>query len=389
MNTEVTIALLLIGMIAAWWLGRRSARKRSSTESSTLPAHYFQGLNYLLNEQPDKAIEVFIKLIEVDSETIETHFALGNLFRRRGEVERAIRIHQNLIVRPALSKAQRTQALYELGVDYMRSGILSRAEAVFQQLVDDESRGIASLRQIIEIYQQEREWMKAIAATEKLERASGERKSATIAQYHCEIAEQHRQAGEYQQALQAVREALRQDPLCVRASLLAAGCLLHENDADGAIEALKQVETQDADFLAEIYPNLIKAFEKTGDTNGALNYVRQLFEKHSGVSALLALAQLIQKRDGEEKSAAFVAEQLRKKPSVRGLDRLIALSVERSTGQARDNLLVLKELTTTLLQNKPAYKCRHCGFNAKSLHWQCPGCQTWNSLKPVEGVDGE
>lgn len=389
MNTEASIVLVVIGMAAAWWLGRRSVRKAALFDSRNLPAHYFQGLNYLLNEQPDKAIEVFIKLIEVDNETIETHFALGNLFRRRGEVDRAIRIHQNLIVRPALSKEQRTQALYELGLDYMRSGILSRAEAVFQQLVDDESRGISSLKQIIEIYQQESEWQKAIAVTEKLERASGERKSATIAQYHCEIAEQYRQAGDFAHALQSAQAALQQDPLCVRASLLAAIVLLHAGDALGAIESLKRVETQDADFLAEIYPVLASAYEKTDNTNDALDYIRYLFQKHGGVSALLALAELIRKRDGEGQSAAFVAEQLRKKPSVRGLDRLIALSVQHSSGQARDNLLVLKELTTTLLLNKPAYKCRQCGFNAKALHWHCPGCKTWNSLRPVEGVEGE
>lgn len=389
MSTEASIVLVVIGMIAAWWLGRRSVRKVSSTDLGVLPAHYFQGLNYLLNEQPDKAIEVFIKLIEVDSETIETHFALGNLFRRRGEVDRAIRIHQSLIVRPALSKEQRTQALYELGLDYMRSGILSRAEAVFQQLIDDESRGAASLKQIIEIYQQEREWRKAIDAAEKLERASGERKSATIAQYHCEIAEQYREAGDFTHALQSVRAALQQDPQCVRASLLAAAFSLHEGDAAGAIELLKRVETQDADFLPEIFPLLIAAYQQMGHANGALDDVRLLFQKHGGVSSLLALAELIRQRDGDAQSAAFIAEQLRKKPSVRGLDRLIALSVERSSGQARDNLLVLKELTTTLLQNKPAYKCRHCGFNAKALHWHCPGCQTWNSLKPVEGVEGE
>lgn len=389
MSTEASIVLVMIGMIAAWWLGRRSVRKVSSTDLGVLPAHYFQGLNYLLNEQPDKAIEVFIKLIEVDSETVETHFALGNLFRRRGEVDRAIRIHQSLIVRPALSKEQRTQALYELGLDYMRSGILSRAEAVFQQLIDDESRGVASLKQIIEIYQQEREWQKAIDAAEKLERASGERKSATIAQYHCEIAEQYREAGDFTHALQSVRAALQQDPQCVRASLLAAAFSLHEGDAAGAIELLKRVETQDADFLPEIFPLLIAAYQQMGHANGALDDVRLLFQKHGGVSSLLALAELIRQRDGDAQSAAFIAEQLRKKPSVRGLDRLIALSVERSSGQARDNLLVLKELTTTLLQNKPAYKCRHCGFNAKALHWHCPGCQTWNSLKPVEGVEGE
>lgn len=388
MSNEILIALLVSGMAAAWFLGRRNGRRLAASDAQ-LPSHYLQGLNYLLNEQPDKAIEVFTRLIEVDSETVETHFALGNLFRRRGEVERAIRIHQNLIARPTLSKSQRTQALYELGLDYMRAGILSRAESVFQQLIDDEPWGPPSLLQLIEIYQQEREWKKAIEFMHKLEQQTGRERSSVVAQYHCEVAEQALENRELDEAKKNIQIALESDPKCVRASLLEARHATEINDADGAVKAYERVEQQDPDFLPEAFLPIEQLYEQLGHPERALQFALKAYETYGGVAALLTVAELMRKQQGDTVASAFVAEQLKKKPSVRGLHRLIELNLERSRSEARENLLVLKELTSRLLANRPAYKCRQCGFNAKSLHWQCPGCKTWNSLKPIQSMEGE
>jgi lipopolysaccharide biosynthesis regulator YciM len=388
MSAELLVAVLAVAMTAAWWVGRRGARK-SPQGDEVLPARYLQGLNYLLNEQPDKAIEVFIKLIEVDGDTVETHFALGNLFRRRGEVDRAIRIHQNLIARQTLNKTQRTQALYELGLDYTRAGIFSRAESVFEELVDDEAQAVAALKQLVEIYQQEREWPEAINALEKLEQVSGKKRSATIAQYHCELAELALQQNETARAREHVTIALRNDSACVRASLLEASLERSANRPRNVLHALKRVEAQDPDFIAEILHPLVQAYETLDQGKEALDYLRRLYEKFDGISVLLVLVDLLREHEGDAAAAAFLSEQLRRRPSVQGMNRLIELDLSRGSAEARENLLLLKELTSNLLANKPAYKCRHCGFHAKALHWQCPGCKTWNSLKPVEGVEGE
>jgi lipopolysaccharide biosynthesis regulator YciM len=388
MSNELLIAAIVVALAAAWFLGRRAGRRLASGDAQ-LPAHYLQGLNYLLNEQPDKAIEVFTKLIEVDSETVETHFALGNLFRRRGEVERAIRIHQNLIARPTLNKTQRTQALYELGLDYMRAGILSRAESVFQQLVDDDAWGAASLRQLIEIYQQEREWAKAIEFTRKLEQSTGQAHSAIVAQYHCELAEQALGAGQNDAAGEHISIALEADPKCVRASLLQGRRAAAIGEVDAAVTAYARVEHQDPEFLPEALGPVEQLYERMGQPDKALEFARGAYEKHGGIAALLTVADLLRRLHGDATASAFVADQLRKRPSVRGLHRLIELNLEHSRAEARENLIVLKELTSRLLANKPAYRCKQCGFNAKSLHWQCPGCKNWNSLKPIQSMEGE
>lgn len=390
METELLVGLIIAAIALAWWSGRRSARRLLSFDQDFLPTHYFQGLNYVLNEQPDKAIEVFIKLIEVDSETVETHFALGYLFRRRGEVERAIRIHQSLIARPTLNMAQRTQALYELGLDYMRSGILSRAEAVFQQLVDDAAQGTAALRQLVDIYQQERDWDKAIAALTKLAEISGTGPSPVIAQYHCELAELARAEGNSKRAEECITKALANDPKCVRASLLAAELASQLRQPKQVISALQRVEQQDPDYLPETFKLLLQAYEQLDHSERAIEYLRQVYDRYPGIAGLLHLAELLRTQRGDAASAEFLEEELHKRPSMRGLQRLLELRVNMQLDREQTHRLlsVLQEITVRLLHNKPIYKCGQCGFNAKALHWQCPGCKSWSSLKPVDSIEG-
>ena len=185
MIPEVGLFWLLLPLAAgaSWWAARRGIARVSGAQVDRLRSTYFRGLNYLLNEQPDKAIEVFLQIAEVDSNTIETHLALGNLFRRRGEVDRAIRVHQNLVARPTLNAEQKTSALLELGEDYMRAGLLDRAETLFTDLVGIDARAPSALRHLISIYQQERDWHKAIDHARRLEQATGESQGRMIAQY--------------------------------------------------------------------------------------------------------------------------------------------------------------------------------------------------------------
>ena len=393
----------LLGLEALWlllpvaagtgWLAARGATRQTSRKRETggLRSDYFQGINYLLNEQPDKAIEVFIKLIEVDSETVETHLALGNLYRRRGDVDRAIRIHQNLIARDSLSVQQRTEALLELGQDYMSAGLLDRAEDIFSELAEDADYRVQALRQLIDIYEQEKDWPKAISSARKLEKATGNQLGWIIAHYCCEQASRHCADGDHERALKHVQHARNMHGACVRASLIEADIHAERGEHERAISSLQRVEEQDPDFLPETVVRLDRSFRALDRIDALDQYLSKLMQRYGWISVTLTLADIKRESRGRREAIRFITERLRQRASVRGLDRLLDLEIEdqRDSGAMDEHLEILKGLTGELLFERPVYKCRHCGFPAKSLHWQCPSCKHWTSIRPIQGVEGE
>ena len=387
---ELGLFWLLLPVAAfSGWLLRGRTRRRDERHRSQFTTNYFRGLNYLLNEQPDKAIEVFLKIAEVDSDTVETHLALGNLFRRRGEVDRAIRFHQNLISRQGLSPEQRTHALLELGEDYMRAGLLDRAEKLFTELIEMEAHTPSALKHLIAIYQQERDWDHSIEHAKRLQKVSGRDMSPVIAQFYCEMAQTALQDGNVDMARSNLRRALRTDPSCVRASLMEGRIEHQQGEYDRAIEAFLRVEEQDLDYIPEILEPLIESFEAARREDDIEAVLRRIITKYRGISPVLALAEVIEQRDGRRAAAELMGQQLRIRPSVRGLDYLIGLNLSESEGAARENLLILRDLTSKLLAGKAIYRCNNCGFGARSHHWQCPSCKVWNCVKPIHGVSGE
>ena len=389
---EVLWLLLPVAAGTGWWAARNAARQnRPKREGGGLRSDYFQGINYLLNEQPDKALDVFIRLIEVDSETVETHLALGNLYRRRGDVDRAIRIHQNLIARDSLSVPQRTEGLLELAQDYMSAGLLDRAEELFTELAEDTDYRVQALRQLIDIYEQEKDWAKAIASARKLEKATGNQLGWIIAHYCCEQAGRHCREGDLDRALKHVQQARNMHAACVRASLLEADIHAERSEHERAIRALQRVEEQDADFLPETVARLRRSFQALDRVDALDDYLSKLMNRYGWTSVILTLADIKLKTDGRSEAIRFIAERLRQRASVRGLDRLLDLELENQQAPGRDDgyLAILKGLTAELMHERPAYQCRHCGFPAKSLHWQCPSCKHWTSIRPIQGVEGE
>lgn len=386
---ELLWLLLPIAAASGWLAARHSVLSKMGHFSNTLSPDYFRGLNYLLNEQPDKAIDVFIKLIDVDSDTVETHLALGALFRRRGEVNRAIRVHQNLIARPILSAEQRSQAMQELGQDYLCAGLLDRAEDLFQQLLDSQAHRVHAYYQLLDIYQQEHDWDKAIQTADKLARVAGESLNHIIAQYYCEQAEYWRQQQQSTPMYAALQHALHVDPACVRASLLEGELAFAAADYPTAITAFKRVEQQDPDYLSEVIEPLQQCYEALQQTEQLMTYLNGLLKHYNGITPMLVMAKILKQQQGDQEAADFIVKQLHRRPSIRGLDHLLDLALMRAGNITYDHLLLLKDMTTQLLRNKPIYKCSHCGFTGKSLHWQCPSCKQWNTIKPIQGIDGE
>ncbi len=383
---ELLWLLLPVAAASGWYAGRRDGRRAAarSAERDSLPEAYFRGLNFLLNEQQDKAIEVFIKMLEVNSETVETHLALGNLFRRRGEVERAIRIHQNLIARPALDREQRSLALLELGQDYLKAGLFDRAENLFTELVENRMHGDQSLRLLLHIYQQEKEWEKAISTSQRLARLTGQPMDEVIAHYHCELAQTAMANKDLRAARQQLRKALSSDPKSVRASILLGDLEAAEHRDPEAIRMWKRVEDQDPRFLGEVAHRIAEAYRRLNDIQGLYEYFQGAQQRERAVPLMLELVDLIRDRDGIDAAERFVVEWLRRYPSVQGLKRLIELNTLQAEGRARDDLVLLHGIIDKLAQQHQGYACQQCGFRGRSLYWMCPSCNQWNTIKPVD-----
>jgi lipopolysaccharide assembly protein B len=382
--------LLPVAAASGWWSARHNSAREVGKKPRELSPHYLKGLNYLLNEQPDKAIDVLIKLIDTDSDTVEAYLALGVMFRRRGEVGRAIHIHQNVLARPRLSPQQRALALLELGQDYQRAGLLDRAESLFQELIKADCYSTYAYQQLLDIYQQEHEWEKAIHTAKALEQISGDSQHILVAQYYCELAEQQRARADLEQTLKLARLALQADPACVRASILEGHANLARANLAAAIRAFQRVEQQDNAYLPEIIAPLQTCYTRRGTLEEFAEYLHYLQEKYGGITPMLSLAQIIASCEGEAAATRFVIQQLKTRPSIRGLAHFLELSsTAKGDSPAHETLVLLKEIVAQLLLNRPVYRCCGCGFSARHLYWQCPGCKQWATVKPIQGLEGE
>ena len=386
---EILWLLLPIAAWSGYLIGRRGSERTSGARFSQLSQTYFSGLNYLLNEQPDKAIEVFLKIAELDSDTFETQLALGNLFRRRGETDRAIRLHQDLYSRPKLSADQRTIALLELGEDYMRAGLLDRAEALYTDLLAIDQHAPAALRHLISIYQQERDWNRAIEMAQRLRANSGDATAPLMAQFYCELADQARSRGDANEARRLGTEATTVDARCVRAQILLGRLAKAAGAAEQAIRHFEKAAEIDPEFLSEILAELLETYESIGKPERAQAFLDLMMQRDRGVAALLARSAMIERCEGRSQAVGFLADRLHQRPSVRGVLKVVDLSFPSESGERAEAVGLIRELLHRLLERKPGYRCSRCGFSPRALHWQCPSCKSWGSTKPVHGVPGE
>lgn len=388
MITDLLLLLLPVAAASGWVMAHRDDDKASTT-AHKVPKNYLVGLNFLLNEQPDRAVDAFIKMLEVDSDTVETHLALGGLFRRRGEVDRAIRIHQNLIARPHLNKQQRIQSLLALGQDYMRAGVLDRAERIFLEVVDSGEEVSPSLRYLLDIYQQEKAWLRAIAMAEKLETKIGDAMRVNIAHYYCELAAIEVSNSNFEHAKKYLRKSMSINKDCVRSSLIFGDIELAEGHFKAAIKFYKQVEEQDPDYLTEAIVPIASCFERLGLQAELLIYLKECLHKYPRITLVLIMAQQLQRHNDIAAALEILTAYLKKHPSIRGLQYLIKLQMQKPENQEQETLQILDDLTKGILENKPIYRCEKCGFEAKKLDWLCPRCRTWNTVKPIQGLEGD
>ncbi|NLS11480.1 lipopolysaccharide assembly protein LapB [Vibrio sp. SM6] len=387
---ELLFLLLPIAAAYGWYMGNRNAVDNKQKQSNRLSQQYMMGLNLLLSDQSDKAVDHFIELLQVDDDTIDTHLALGNLFRSRGEVDRAIRIHQNLISRSGLTIEQKNIALQQLAKDYMASGFLDRAEKIFEQLVDEPEHREAALKQLVTIYQQTREWDKAIDAANLLVKMGKKKMRKTIAHFWCEEAMLAQADGQRDKAINYFKHALKEDPACARASLSLGRLYLEMQEYRKTIEYLTAILDNDIDFISEALPTLAECYRHLGQEEQWVDFLKRCIEKRAGVSAELMLAQLVAQHDSVGAAQELLTRQLIKNPTMKGFYRLIDYHiVEAEEGRAKQSLSTLQAMVGEQLKVKPHYRCRQCGFATHALYWHCPSCKGWETIKPIRGLDGE
>lgn len=363
------------------WLAARVDIKHLLKESRALPQSYFKGLNFLLNEQPDKAIEVFIEVVRIDPETIELHFALGSLFRRRGETDRAIRMHKNLLDRSDLMDDQRLLALYELGQDYLKAGLLDRAEEILSKLRESTLRREA-LQLLLDIYQQEKDWTKAIETARAMQTDTGESRQKEIANFYCEMAALDATHSRNGEAMSNLDRALAANRKCVRASIQLGELHALAGDAALAIESWKRIEQQQPAYVALVARRILDGYRMLGRAEDGLILLCGYLAQYPSLDLLDVVFQSTLELHDAQAAYILVKEELRKNPTLLGLDKLLEAQIMIAPQERRHDLELVKNLVHGHTRRLARYRCNSCGFRARQFHWHCPACSRWETFPP-------
>lgn len=355
---ELLWLLLPVAAASGWWAAARSLERKE-----TPPNDVFRGLNYLLDEKPDRAIEVFGRMVEADPDAVDIQLTLGSLFRRRGEVDRALHIHSELLRRAQLSAGQRGRARLELGEDYLRAGLFDRAEQLFTELLELPDYRSRALVRLLSIYEQEREWQRALDACDEVERATGTPMRIVAAHYCCELAEEAVRASDRATARNWLDRALVHDERCARAAILRGRLELSEDDPASALAAYTRVVRRAPEYLPEVLEPLQRCY-------------RQLHRQADWVALLRDLG-------FEEGECGLRTFQVVQHPSTEGLRTLIDLRLAAEQPARAGDLELLLRIGRQVTDLGPRYRCDNCGFVGRTLHWSCPGCKRWNTVKPI------
>lgn len=383
MEFEAWYLLVIPLFFALGWVAARVDIHHAMQESRAVPRSYFKGLNYLLNEQPDKAIEAFLEVAKMDPDTLELHFALGALFRRRGELDRAIRIHQNLVDRADLSQDHRMKALYELGEDFLKAGLLDRAESVFRRL-ETGIQALDALRNILEIQVLTKDWQQAILTAGRLEKLGCPAQNADTAHYYCELAVAAMLKGDAETARGQLERALDENKRSARAWMLMGDLELKGGRDQAAIEAWRRLEDINPAYLPTVAERLVQAHNRLGRQEEVIALMKAYLDRSPSPDLLHLLFQTVAGRHGWEAARQLAADELKRHPSLRALDDYLqasnAVAPESVEGRLAQDL-VHRQVSRTAY-----YQCASCGFKARQYFWQCPACARWESIPP-ERVD--
>lgn len=396
MDFELWWLIIVPVLFGLGWLAARFDFRQMLSETRALPDSYFKGLNFLLNEEPDRAIDAFIEVAKLDPETTELHFALGSLFRRRGEIERAIRVHQSLLSREDLPLTDRENAQLELAQDFLKAGLLDRAEQGFQAIIHTRHAQEA-LRALVRIYESEHDWPRAIEAVQQLH-SRVEEPVPQLAHYYCEQAQALLEADPVDfdaaaQALDAADHAVRQNGTTpaseTRVRMLRAQWSARRGDLESQRVYLQDVLGAAPDYAGLVAGPLLACYDALGRGDEGLALLQAQYARVPTLDLFNVVFRALRTQAGADPAWAFAREALRARPSLLGLDRLLEVELAQEGEAPADNRLVLgadlgllRSLIHKHTQRLDRYACSQCGFEARRYYWQCPGCNAWETYRP-------
>ncbi len=381
--------LLPVAAAGGWFAGRRNRDSGEEDAFWGYASNYHQGLNYLLNEQQDRAVDLFVSSNDVDRDTAETHLALGNMYRRRGEVDSAIRIHQSVVDKDQLSDSIRSDALLELARDYDSAGLLDRSEKHFRELIRQNRHLDSAFENLLLIFERARDWPRAITTAEEYRQHAGTDLQSRVAHYYCEIADEHRREQRLEEAEQSLQQALSASASCARANIMLADIAIGRGEFATAIAKFEIVENTRPELMPEIISPLFSALERSGDEQRLRDYINRIRTRFNAYSVIRTTRSMIEQLDGIESADDFFKEQIVKRPSLRGLRDWARGQLAKSPPGERDKVGVMCDMLDQVVKDMPGYVCEECGFSGQSLHWRCPGCGSWDTVHTVIGAEGE
>ncbi|MDQ7990406.1 MAG: lipopolysaccharide assembly protein LapB [Candidatus Dactylopiibacterium sp.] len=363
------------------WLAARIDIKHLVRESRKLPRSYLSGLNFLLSEQPDKAIDAFLEAVRIDPQTVELHFALGNLFRRRGELDRAIRIHQSLLDREDINDEQRLQALQELGEDYLKAGLLDRAEDVYVKLRGT-SRSEAANDALLEIYQQEKNWQRAIDIARDMPRRGSHRWEVDIANFYCEMAAAELAHSRFDAAMGYIDDALETNRRCVRASLLRGDVHAAMGRDAEALTAWQGIGQQEPSYLSLVAVRMMDACKRLDCEEKGARFLRTHLDQTPSLDLLEIVFKWEMEKHGAEAAYSLVRNEIARNPTMLGVEKLLEAAVHTVDGEHKNDVELIKGLVHGHTRKVARYCCKDCGFKARQFYWRCPACGGWETYPP-------
>ncbi len=381
--------LLTVAVAAGWVAGRFGSRSGRSSRAISDEDSVRDRLQFLFTNYSDQAVDNFVQSLAVNKDTVSLHLSIGTHFRNKGETDRAILIHQNLLARPELPARYTPQVTLELAMDYLNAGLLDRAEALFHQLMGDREYGRRASVALIELYQQEREWAKAAQVAQTLTRRDADPAMfKTLAYITCELSDAALKKDDRWAAQKLAKEALDYDRSCVRATMLLMKQQIRQGNFREAGNQSFKVFDQNPEFGPEAVDRLMKLEHEHGDVGRLFKKLKKLYEQHPSTSLLLALVESVERSSGRMAAIDLLRQELEVRPSVRGLLRLVEMAGYEK-GMSTDEGRLVSRIGHLILANRPIYRCVSCGFSGQQLHWLCPSCKQWETVRPIQGVEAE